>query len=162
MCHCQVAVFAPHACFHADQQPTNQRTTLEKEGDVLPVRPGEGAGLGFDSSKGDLGGTGGVKHEITEAPPPWRSRLPTPPPLVSFPLVTSLMKSLTPSGSSDGEVGVFTSRIVINGPPVMTSSAVDSGMILTCMSISMPPVVVVTSELSSLVVMVMTLPEVVS
>lgn len=72
------------------------------------------------------------------------------------------MMSQTLGGVSDGEVGVFTSQIVISGPPVMTSSVVDSGMILTCLPMSILAVVVETSELSSMVVMVTTLPEAVS
>lgn len=155
MCHCRFTVFAPHAFFHANHQPADQRTTLAMEGDVLPVRgPGKGVGLRFSSSRGDLRGRTGVKGEIAEAL--------APPPLVSSSLKTSLMMSQTPGGCSNGEVGVFTSQIVINGPPVMTSSAEDSGRILTCLSISIIPVVMVTSELSSIVVMVMTLPEAVS
>lgn len=96
----------------------------------------------------DLGERSGAKDG--------RSRLLIPPPLVS----SLLMTSQTRCGSSDGEVGVFTSQIVINGPPVMTSSVVDSGMSLTCLTVSILPVAMVTSELSSL--MVTTLPEVVS
>ena len=61
--------------------------------------------------------------------------------------------------SSGGEVGVLTSLMVINGPPVMTSSVADTGMTLACWSALRHTVVMVTSPL---VVMVKTLPEAVS
>lgn len=111
-------------------------------------------------SRGDIVGRRGIKGEITEAPPPQTSRLLAPPPLASPALIPSLMMSQ--GSGSDGEVGVFTSQIVINGPPVMTPSVVDSGIILTCLPILILAVVMVILELSSLVVMVMTLPEAVS
>lgn len=130
---------------------TKRRTTLAREGDVLPIRR-SGEALGLNMTKGDFRGRTGVTGEITEAPPP----------LVSSPQITSLMMSQALVGSSVGEVGVFTSQMVINFPLGMTSSAVDSGMTLTCRPASILPVVTVILELSSLVVMVTTLPEAVS